>query len=180
MNTAPTPPSPGKPVSAGLFTRLIGWVKSGMIIEGRGYRLHRGPNGTILDIDLAKSAKPAAKIPGCFEIRRPSPAATEGSEEDQGGFDNPYFTVGAHLYQCGDAIDMGFAFNDCIVALCVNTTSASPEASVKRFTDFTELQEYAKDRTVAVHPLYLLGEEGVVLADLRNIPVFPQWEHKED
>lgn len=121
-----------------------------------------------------------AKIPGCFEIRRPSPASTEGGEEDPGGFDNPYFTVGAHLYQCADAIDMGFDFDDCIVALCVNTTSSSPEAYVESFVDFTELQEYAKANTVAVHPLYLMGEGGGVLADLRNIPVFPQWEYKEN
>lgn len=66
MNTAPTPPSPGKPVSAGFFTRLIGWVKSGMIIEGQGYRLHRGPNGTVLDIDIAKAVKPAASLPWSF------------------------------------------------------------------------------------------------------------------
>ena len=176
MLTAPTPPSPFKPVSAGFFAKLIGWAKSGMLIEGRGYRLRRGPNGTVLDFEITKGSKPAAKLTGCFEIRRPK---TDG-EADPGGFDNPYFIVGANLYQCADAIDMGFDFDDCIVALVVNTTSASPEAWVESFVDFTELQDYAKDRTVAVHPLYLLGEGGVVLADLRNVPVFPQWEYKED
>lgn len=112
-----------------------------------------------------------AKIPGCFEIRRPS-------GEDVGGFDNPYFMVGANLYQCAEAIDMGFDYDDCIIALCVNTTSESPQAFVDVFVDFTAIQEAAKSRSVAIHPLYLIGEGGRVLADLRNIPVFPQWEYK--
>lgn len=112
-----------------------------------------------------------AKIPGCFEIRRPS-------GEDVGGFDNPYFMVGANLYQCAEAIDMGFVFRDCIIALCVNTTSESPQAFVDVFVDFTAIQEAAKSRSVAIHPLYLIGKGGGVLADLRNIPVFPQWEYK--
>ena len=166
-----TPPSAGQPISASFFARLIAWVKSGMLVEGTGYRLRRGPNGTALEIEVAKSVRPVAKIPGCFEIRRPS-------GEDVGGFDNPYFMVGANLYQCAEAIDMGFEFDDCIVALCVNTTSESPEASIAPFRDFTDLQNRAADRTVAIHPLYLIGEGGRVLADLRNIPVFPQWEYK--
>lgn len=180
MKSLPTAPAPGTPVSSSLIRELIDAIKARTILRGRGYRTRETPNGTFLDIDTAKASKSVAKIPGCFEIRRPSPAATEGGEEDPGGFDNPYFTVGAHLYQCADAIDMGFDYDDCIVALCVNTTSASPEAYIESFADFTELQEYAKDRTVAVHPLYLMGEGGGVLADLRNIPVFPQWEYKEN
>lgn len=112
-----------------------------------------------------------AKTLGCFEIRRPS-------GEDVGGFDNPYFMVGANLYQCAEAIDMGFDYDDCIIALCVNTTSESPQAFVDVFVDFTAIQEAAKSRSVAIHPLYLIGKGGGVLADLRNIPVFPQWEYK--
>ena len=181
MTTPPTPPSSGKPISASFFARLIAWAKSGMLVEGTGYRLRRGPNGTALVIDVvAKSARPVAKTPGCFEIRRPSPAATEGGEEDPGGFDNPYYMVGANLYQYADAIDMGFDFKDCIIALCISTGSGSPDAWIQEFSDFTELQETTKDRAVAIHPLYLIGEGGIVLADLRNIPVFPQWEYKEN
>ena len=171
MTTPPIPPTPGKPISASFFARLIAWVKSGMLVEGTGYRLRRGPNGTALEIDVAKSAKPVAKIPGCFEIRRPS-------GEDRGGFDNPYYMVGSRVYQCAEAIDMGFDYDDCIIALCVNTTSESPQAFVDVFVDFTAIQEAAKSRSVAIHPLYLIGKGGGVLADLRNIPVFPQWEYK--
>ena len=174
MTTPPTPPSTGKPISASFFARLIAWAKSGMLVEGTGYRLRRGPNGTALEIDVAKSARPVAKAPGCFEIRRPS------GEEDPGGFDNPYYMVGANLYQCAEAIDMGLDFDNCVVALRVSTTSESPKAYVESYEDFTALQEAAKSREVAIHPLYLIGEGGGVLADLRNIPVFPQWEHKEN
>ena len=172
MTTPPTPPTPGKPISASFFARLIAWVKSGMLVDGTGYRLRRGPNGTALEIEVAKSARPVSKIPGCFEIRRPS-------GEDPGGFNNPYYMVGANLYQCAEAIDMGFEFEDCIIALCINTTSEAPVVSIDEFFDFTDLQNRAADRKVAIHPLYLIGKGGVVLADLRNIPVFPQWEYKE-
>ena len=174
MKSLPTAPAPGTPVCSSLIRELIAAIKARTILRGRGYRTRETPNGIMLEIEVGKSAKPAAKTPGCFEIRRPS------GEADPGGFDNPYFMVGANLYQCAEAIDMGFGYVDCIVALCVNTDSAAPEAHIESFADFTELQEYAKDRRVAIHPLYLLGEGGGVLADLRNIPVFPQWEYKEN
>ena len=174
MKILPTAPAPGTPVCSSLIRELIAAIKARTILRGRGYRTRETPNGIMLEIEVGKSARPVAKTPGCFEIRRPS------SEADPGGFDNPYYMVGANLYQCADAIDMGFDFVDCIVALCVNTDAAAPEAHIQSFGDFTALQTAAKDRRVAIHPLYLLGEGGGVLADLRNIPVFPQWEHKEN
>ena len=114
-----------------------------------------------------------AKTPGCFEIRRPS-------GEDVGGCDSPYFMVGADLYQCAEAIDMGFVFRDCIIALGITAASDDPQASIWSLINFTDLQNASKDRLVAFYPLYLIGSRGEVLADLRNIPVFPQWEYKED
>ena len=51
MITPPTPPSPGRPISASFFSRFIAWVKSCMLIDGVGYRIRRGPNGTSLVID---------------------------------------------------------------------------------------------------------------------------------
>ena len=171
MKILPTAPVPGTPVCSSLIRELIAAIKARTILRGRGYRTRETPNGIMLEIEVGKSARPVAKTPGCFEIRRPS-------GEDVGGFDNPYFMVGANLYQCAEAIDMGFEFDDCIIALCVNTTSESPQAFVDVFVDFTAIQEAAKSRSVAIHPLYLIGEGGRVLADLRNIPVFPQWEYK--
>ena len=56
MITPPTAPSPGKPVSAGFFSRLIAWVRSGQLIEGPNYRLHRTTNGT--SIELGQAMKP--------------------------------------------------------------------------------------------------------------------------
>ena len=172
MKILPTAPAPGTPVCSSLIRELIAAIKARTILRGRGYRTRETPNGIMLEIEVAKSARPVAKTPGCFEIRRPS------GEADPGGFDNPYFMVGANLYQCAEAIDMGFDYDDCIIALCVNTTSESPQAFVDVFVDFTAIQEAAKSRSVAIHPLYLIGEGGRVLADLRNIPVFPQWEYK--
>ena len=126
--------------------------------------------------DIPESFGDGGTVPGCFEIRRPS---SDGGN-DPGGFDNPYYMVGSNLYQCTDAIDMGFRFSDCIIALCISTGSDSPTAWIQDFSDFTNLQEYAKARSEAVHPLYIIGNDGETLADLRNIPVFPQWEYKED
>ena len=62
MITPPTAPSPGKPVSASFFSRLIAWVKSGQLIDGAGYRLHRTPNGTSIQFEIGKN-KPATPVP---------------------------------------------------------------------------------------------------------------------
>lgn len=84
MTTPPTPPTPGKPISASFFARLIAWVKSGMLIEGTGYRLRRGPNGTALDIDVAKSATSAAVLPWTF--RCTVSEDENGNETRRGGW----------------------------------------------------------------------------------------------
>ena len=71
MITPPTAPSPGKPVSAGFFARLIAWVKSGQLIEGVGYRLHRTPNGTSIDFDksvVRTAAAPVQELPWTFAV----------------------------------------------------------------------------------------------------------------
>lgn len=62
MITPPTAPSPGKPVSASFFARLIAWVKSGQLIDGAGYRLRRTPNGTSIQFEIGKN-KPATPVP---------------------------------------------------------------------------------------------------------------------
>lgn len=69
MITPPTAPSPGKPVSAGFFSRLISWVKSGQLIEGVGYRLHRTPNGTSLVLNPSKGVAAPAARPRQFDLR---------------------------------------------------------------------------------------------------------------
>ena len=84
MTTPPTPPTPGKPISASFFARLISWVKSGMLVEGTGYRLRRGPNGTALVIDVAKSATSAGVLPWTF--RCTVSEDENGNETRRGGW----------------------------------------------------------------------------------------------
>ena len=165
------PPVKGQPARASWGAALTSRVNELCAMAPARGLARDGLTGTGFAALPSNRRERVAKTPGCFEIRRPS-------GEDVGGFDNPYFMVGANLYQCAEAIDMGFEFDDCIIALCVNTTSESPQAFVDVFVDFTAIQEAAKSRSVAIHPLYLIGKGGGVLADLRNIPVFPQWEYK--
>lgn len=69
MITPPTAPSPGKPVSASFFSRLISWVKSGQLIEGVGYRLKITPNGTSLVFDVKKKQSSKDLLPWIFSCK---------------------------------------------------------------------------------------------------------------
>lgn len=94
MTTPPTPPSTGKPISASFFARLISWVKSGMLVEGTGYRLRRGPNGTALEIDVAKSAKSAAVLPWSFSCTETDDPEKPGEKKRTGGWRNCRLQIG--------------------------------------------------------------------------------------
>ena len=96
MITPPTAPSPGKPVSAGFFSRLIAWVKSGQLIEGPGYRLKRGPNGTTLVLSPAVKPTSASKLPGCFDFEE-FVDESEIRYDDDG---NPYHPKKHRLVRC--------------------------------------------------------------------------------
>ena len=168
MITHPTAPSPGNPVSAGFFARLIAWVKSGQLVEGPGYRLRRSPNGTALDLQQSKQAKTTV-VPRCFDIRR-------ASGDDTGGFDNPYFQVGCRLYRSTSAETCGFSFEYCIIALKINATFAAPDATVVIYESFADLQTAQDNSQFAIIPLYEVGEKGVVLVDFRDVPTFGTWE----
>lgn len=45
----PTPPPPGKPVSATLIRQLIASIRERTLLPGKNVRLKRGPNGTTVD-----------------------------------------------------------------------------------------------------------------------------------
>lgn len=90
-----TPPSAGQPISASFFARLIAWVKSGMLVEGTGYRLRRGPNGTALVIDVvAKSASGKTLPPWSFICSVEKPATEGGEEKRTGGWRNCRLQIG--------------------------------------------------------------------------------------
>ena len=91
MLTAPTAPSPGKPISAGFFSRLIAWVKSGHPIERPGYRLRRGPNGTSLVLDRSTKAK-SPLTTGCFAIDEID------TENKSVKLINCYYQIGGYTY----------------------------------------------------------------------------------
>lgn len=93
MITPPTASSPGKPVSASFFARLIAWVKSGQLIEGVGYRLHRTPNGTSLEIDLQKS-KSQSSLPWSFSCTEGEDPDNPGETKRTGGWKNCILQLG--------------------------------------------------------------------------------------
>lgn len=102
MITPPTAPSPGKPVSAGFFARLIGWVKSIQLVEGSGYRLRRGPNGTSLEIDARAVGSPAAAArPWAFSC-----AEDPDTHERVGGWTNCVLQVGYNKWLTSADVDM--------------------------------------------------------------------------
>lgn len=92
MITPPTAPSPGKPVSAGFFSSLIAWVKSGMLVEGPGYRLKRTQNGTALDICVRTGNKSSA-LPWSFSC-----IEDEISGERTGGWSNCILQLGYNKF----------------------------------------------------------------------------------
>ena len=119
----------------------------------------------------------AARLPGCFEIRRP----TEGEDDeggDSGGFDNPYMLIGGRPFYMAGAISGGFDYENCIVAVCLDVTSETPQPYIEEFADFLAMVEAVKsDPSLAVHPLYQLGEGGAVVCDMRTIPTITSWEY---
>lgn len=172
-----TPPSAGQPIRASFFAELLREIQANRLVNGSGYRTKRTPNGTSLVIHEAKaSASSPAKVPGCFEIRRPS-GGEDSEGYDPGGFDNPYYSVGSNHYYLADAVEMGFGYESCFLALVIDSAASVPNARIEEFGSFSEMQQAAQDDlTTSIHPLYEIGNKGIVIADLRNIPTFPQFE----
>lgn len=63
MTTHLTEPSPGDPISATLMRELIRTVRANRIIKGKNVLLGRGPNGTVVNVDVPRSGKSAAVDP---------------------------------------------------------------------------------------------------------------------
>ena len=169
----PTPPSAGKPVSAGFFSRLVSWMKSCMLIEGPGYRLGRGPNGTVLHIDVKAVAKAVKPIPGCFDISKKEVSA-DGSGCDF-SFANRYYWVGGRFYELdGESVSVD---SQTIVALEITFEGFSPTASLGTHTSLSDInQQVAQSGSYIVIPLYELLPNGSVLCDFRNMPMGVAWE----
>ena len=164
MTTPPIPPTPGKPISASFFARLIAWVKSGMLVEGTGYRLRRGPNGTTLEIEGGKSSS-SSRLPGLFEAKLET--------SDQGGkkvkFEYPYYMAGTRLYRCEDK-DVVLQAGKGIYCLVVDLSATEPKGVIGIYEDFGHVQEAAASPTVSIKPLYEFGDQGTPIRDFRNMP----------
>lgn len=187
MTTPPTPPSPGKPISASFFARLIAWVKSGMLVEGTGYRLRRGPNGTALEIDVKPVAKPSTSPDlSCFCIK-PSP-----KQEDNGAlaFCNCFVSDGMVFEQViadGDYRVDQFVLQGELEEGREYTDDDRPYVYVQFYggdhdisaqKTLEDVRKIAKDPTQGtVLLLYKLKHDGSVAIDFRNMPIF---QHVED
>lgn len=186
MTTPPIPPTPGKPISASFFARLIGWVKSGMLVEGNGYCLRRGPNGTALEIDVKSVAKPSTSPDlSCFCIK-PSP-----KQEDNGA-----------LAFCNCFVSDGMVFKQVIEDGSYRVDQFVLQGELQEGREYTDddrpyvyvqfyggdhninaqktledVREIAKDPTQGtVLLLYKLKHDGSVAIDFRNMPIFQHVE----
>ena len=99
MTTPPTPPSPGKPISASFFARLIAWVKSGQLVDGIGYRIHRTPNGTSLEIET-KQSKSSVQRPWTFSVQQDPDS--EDEDKKIGTWSNKIIQLGYTIFAAYD------------------------------------------------------------------------------
>ena len=134
MTTPPTPPTPGKPISASFFARLIAWAKSGMLIEGTGYRLRRGPNGTALEIDVAKSARLITVLPWSFSCTETDDPEKPGEKKRTGGWRNCRLQIG---------------YNGWLVSPDLNTPDMLAGAALIEGTDRTDDGAYVVEVDVS-------------------------------
>ena len=172
MITPPTAPSAGKPVSATFFAQLIRWAKSLALVEGPGYRLHRGPNGTSIEID-AKSVGKSSKIPGCWEMK------LSGNSEDgyTAEFTNRYYSVGGRTYEATEETTLENLTGTEIIAVKISADAETtqPTTEVTSYADLGEMQGDQDDEYVYVIPLYKI-EDGKVKCDFRLGRVSAMWE----
>lgn len=170
MLTPPTAPSPGKPVSAGFFAALIRWIKSVTLVDGPGYRLSRGPNGTTISFATSRTSS-SARLPGLFEPR---------IEQEQGGaktvrYTYPYFMVGTRLYRCEDE-DVTISCDEGIHCLVIDLDQPKPKGTVEVYADFGEVQAAAEDISTSVKPLFEFDADGNIIRDCRNMPTIATQE----
>lgn len=90
MKQLPTPPSPGKPVSATLIRQLIAAIRERTILPGRNTSVKRGPNGTTVDTTMSAPGS-ASRQPTYWTF---SCTEDPDSGERTGGWKNCRLQVG--------------------------------------------------------------------------------------
>lgn len=69
MRPLPTPPAPGKPVSATLIRQLIDAIRERTILPGRNTSVKRGPNGSVVNANTYSSSINNPSIPWTFSCK---------------------------------------------------------------------------------------------------------------
>lgn len=167
-------------MSAWFFSRLIAWVKSGQLIEGVGYKLHRTPNGTSLILNPSKSVSSSAtKIPGRFEISKIEKVEPESEGEKvkyNVYFENPYYDIGGKTYElpADESVDPPAVFetgveDGNIIALRI-AAGEERSAELMRVTDMGSLASLQDDVKHYTIPLYKISG-GAVVCDFRTGPI---------
>ena len=164
----PTPPPPGKPVSATLIRQLIDAIRARTILQGRGYRTRETPNGLTLEIEKTAAPK-SSRIPGLFEPK----FTTAANGDRKVVFTYPYYMVGTRLYRCEDESVTLFP-EEGIYSLVVNLQNA--QAGVEKFADFAAIQTRAANPDESIKPLFEFGEGGGPVCDFRNMPTIATQE----
>lgn len=185
MITPPTPPSPGRPISASFFSRFIAWVKSCMLIDGVGYRIRRGPNGTSLVIDNKQTISAAPNNNPIFAIREWKGEKTEEEkeeeeeEEEEGkpgkAIVNCFYQLGNIMYHAQD-FKWEDDFDDGVLLFKRDSRGACSIVCIP-FTikedgeyDLEDLLKEQQNQDYIMRPLYIMTGGSVTL-DLRCMPL---------
>lgn len=182
MKTCPTPPAAGTPVSASFFARLVGWVRSCTLVDGPGYRVRRGPNGTSLELAPAKvRSASGACPPGRFTITLTEEQPGENAQSDEkkytAKFTNLYYDIGGKTYEMPrdnggtdekPSVHIGGVKDGDIIVLKVGATDNHEEELVT-VESIGELQDLQEDDGFYCLPLYSI-DGGTVACDFRCGP----------
>ena len=201
MKALPTPPSPGKPVSATLIREIIDAIRERTVIGGRGTRLSYGPNGTTINVGVPSRSSPSPSSDiSCFRI---SPSTNDEDAETSGGEDCCRFEISCCAYNLGGVM---MVENDGYVKVPKVPQSQSGDGATsddvriiafvafgreeadgggednpedKRFVLYDDAEALKKDQAKGsryVVPLYGVDGDGKIIADFRTAPQVQVWE----
>lgn len=114
-------------------------------------------NVTSAIVLLAGGVGGGSRSVGLFEVESVSRSSIE--------LYNRYYRVGGRTYECGDS-SVALEYDECIVALDIDASSAEPSASLVAYESLGALQEAELDTDHYLIPLYTVSA-GAVSCDWR-------------